>query len=218
MNITAAAAKLTNNSPSVPPSLEQLHQRSTPAEAPATSTRKSFAETFYTRQEEPWTAEKNGWGSPMSREDYVRDQYSLTAYSRTDLQETYEKFLQELKFLDPELSEKNFSYTLDINADIKVLDPKNNLNDDELERLTDAMNKFKGLKELVQGYAKGIMTLVDHDMETFGGKYDISLSNLYRTVDLGSENFRTKYPHNDWIMQIIEKADKRATPLIDVQA
>ncbi|WP_349969843.1 hypothetical protein [Pseudomonas caspiana] len=186
-----------------------------------------FAKEFYTKEEEPWNGQTSyGFDTesgkyqkiPMTRQEWIINQYAQAEDDLENVNETFEKFMKELHFLDPDLAVKNWSYTLDGEAQIKVLDPKGNLNDAEVERLTKAMNSFKDFTASVQSHAKTIMSIVDHDTEKFGGKYELSLLNFQQVIDYGTMSYRKKDPNEDWVRQVAENAEKRESSLIDLIA
>ncbi len=186
-----------------------------------------FAKEFYSKEEEPWKGQTTYAVDPESgkyqtipetREGWVKNQYAQAEDDLKRLNWRFDDFMKELHFIDPDLAVKNWSYTLDGEAKIKVLDPKGNLTDAEVDRLTNAMNKFKGLTALVQNHAKTIMSIVDHDIEKFGGKYELSLLNFQQVIDYGSMSYRKKDPHEDWVRQVVENAEKRESSLIDLSA
>ncbi|KAA8713882.1 hypothetical protein F4W70_08680 [Pseudomonas cannabina] len=77
------------------------------------------------------------------------------------------KFRNELMELRPDLAGINFSYTLGDDAELKIINLDGKLGEHELKFLTDAINKKTDFKEAAREHAKIIMTLVDHDTETF---------------------------------------------------
>lgn len=229
MNINAIASNPIKLPVSVPvsPKLEQEVKAAAAKPERILTGAEKFAKEFYTKEEEPWKGQTSYAVDPESgkyqmipetREGWVRKQYSQAEGDLEFVNETFEKFMKELHFLDPELAVKNWSYTLDGEAQIKVLDPKGNLNDAEVERLTKAMNTFKDFTASVQTHAKTIMSIVDHDIETFGGKYELSLLNFQHVIDYGSMSYRKKDPNEDWVRQIAENAEKRESSLIDLKA
>ncbi|KPW37563.1 hypothetical protein ALP45_02968 [Pseudomonas coronafaciens pv. atropurpurea] len=54
------------------------------------------------------------------------------------------------------------------------------------------------------------MTLVDHDHETFGGRYNLDISNFQDVIDYGKiMNTSEKNRHNEWVQQVQSNAEKR---------
>lgn len=179
-----------------------------------------FAKEFYTKEEEPWKKltepESSGSGSiPTTRKEYVKEQYFRSDLVLKKQHRIFNGFMEELHFMDPDVAVKNWSYTLGPDGEVKVLDPKGNLTDAETDRLTAAMNKFKNFKSNIQDHAKIIMRMVDHDTETFGNKYDVSLLNFHKIIDYGTINFIKLERNEDWKDQILSNREIFKNPLID---
>jgi len=65
-------------------------------------------------------------------------------------------------------------------------------------------------REDVQHHAKTIMTLVDHDHETFGGRYKLDISNFQDVIDYGKiMNTSVQKMQDEWIQQVQSNAEKR---------
>lgn len=187
--------------------------------------RQARAKAFYTREEEPWT--KKSWLSimpenfgekvSMSKEKYLEH---LKIFSTTELkiqQCLYSDIRNELGVFRPDLASKNFSYTLDDDATVKILDPDQSLEKNEIEYLTKLFNDRKRLGESVVNHARMAMALVDHDEETFGGKYKLDLLNIQNTLDYGKlVTLKPEQMHEAFIRQIHENGEKREEPLVDV--
>jgi len=233
VNITSVASNPIHIPAPAQPKVEQEIKAPALQPEPELSAREKFAKAFYTKKEEPWNGQtyypKDSWkgpdaGTPMTRELWVEEQYDLSAKALTAHFEVFREFMQNLDFIDPDLARKNFGYTLGYDGNVKVLDPKGNLTENEMERLTDEMNRFKtaigkvSFKETVQNHAKIMMGIVDHDKESFGGKQSLSLLNIQDVVDYSKIVMREKYPNKDWVKQIIDNAEKRDRSLVDVRA
>jgi hypothetical protein len=229
MNINAIASNPINIPTPAQPKVEQEMKMKAPAPQPELSTKEKFAKAFYSKDEEPWkhltytlvTFEEDSEIKqmlPMTKEVYLEGQKGQSFIELLIQNAHYDKFKRKLDHINPELARKDFSYTLGDNAELKILDPKGNLSDEEINWLTDAINKYKGLKDSVQRHAKSMMTLIDHDTATFGGRYQVSLLTLHAIIDYGKIDISNPHLNEEWIKQINEKAEKLDTHLIDVSA
>ncbi|MFJ4142389.1 hypothetical protein [Pseudomonas sp. NPDC089734] len=191
------------------------------------SAKEARAKAFYTREEEPWVGKFYIYGDdfikselrPMTKDIYLRDQETGASIELTLQQCYYDRFRKELVDLRPDLANKGFSYTLGDDAQVKVIATANTLSEDDITWLTKALNNFGRLQESVQSHARIMMTLVDHDTEKFGGKYNLSLLNFQDTIDYGKVvAIRKNDLSEEWIRQIHQNAEKRETLLIDINA
>ncbi|MFJ4142391.1 hypothetical protein [Pseudomonas sp. NPDC089734] len=191
------------------------------------SVKEARAKAFYTREEEPWVGKFYYNGkigaeeikTPMTKEIFLDFKRASSASQLRIQQSIYDTFRKELIDLKPELANKGFSYTLGDDAQIKVISYENSLSEDDLQWLTKALNGTQAFKESVQSHAKIMMTLVDHDTEIFGEKYNLNLLNFQNTIDYGKIIAIRKNDLNDgWIQQIHQNAEKRETHLLYIKA
>ncbi|RMQ49763.1 hypothetical protein ALQ04_01306 [Pseudomonas cichorii] len=198
-----------------------------PKTEPAMSAKEALAKAFYTREEEPWVGKFYIYGDdfikselrPMTKDIYLRDLDSSAYIHLTQQQCYYDTFRKELVELRPDLANKGFSYTLGDDAQVKVIAYENSLSEDDIKWLTKALNGMDSFKESVQSHARIMMTLVDHDTETFGGKYNLNLLNFQDTIDYGKiVAIRKNDLSDEWIKQIHQNAEKRETHMIDIKA
>lgn len=120
-----------------------------------------------------------------NRLDYVAHKKRLDVLELALVNVTYDSFRKELQETHPDIARKNFGFTLTESASIKIIDYDNSLTENDTSVLTHAINGFREFKEQLQHHAKTIMTLVDHDHETFGGRYKLNISNFQDVIDYG---------------------------------
>lgn len=195
---------------------------------PELSAKEKLSRAFYTKTEEPWkgltycyTAPDEGIENevrPLTKELFLAFQKMESTQQLRIQHEHYDNFMRDLHAVNPDLAQKNFSYTLGDDAEILILDPKGNLSGEEKEWLTDAINNRTGLKNAIHRHAKAVMTLVDHDTATFGGKYDLSLLNYKDVINYGLINSSKPDSNKDWISQIIDKATIQPNRVVDLYA
>ncbi|KPX45954.1 hypothetical protein ALP91_100595, partial [Pseudomonas savastanoi pv. glycinea] len=166
-----------------------------PEDKPALSKKEEFANAFYTREEEPWLQftsnhpdEKDPTKKvirPMTKELYL-EHLNVDALLMSELQSCfYQEFRAELIDLRPDLTGKNFSYTIGDDAELKIIDLDDKLGINEIKYLSDAINQKTHLKDAAITHAKILMTLADHDTDTFKGTYKLDLLNFQNIIDLG---------------------------------
>jgi hypothetical protein len=195
--------------------------------AVALSDKEARAQAFYMREEEPWkkgvvhyiegTEEKT---RPMTKSEYL-DHLKIMSILDIEIQQgNFDKFRNSLIDRRPDLAGKNINYSLDDNAQIKILDPDRVFSEEQREWLTESLNKLTGFRDTVQSHARKIMTLVDHDTEAFGNRYVLNLMNFADTIEYGTVMAcRNQHELNDrWMNQIHEKGQLREKPLVNVHA
>ena len=100
---------------------------------------------------------------------------------------------------------------------MKIIDYNDSLTENDKTILTQSINEFRSLKTQVQYHAKFIMTLVDHDHQTFEGRYKLDLSNFQDVIDHGKiMNTGEKQMQSEWIRQVESNAEKREFSYISV--
>ncbi len=212
---------------SVQPGASTPMKTAAPEAESGMSAKEARAKDFYTREEEPWKGKFYIYGDdfinsekrPMTREVYIRQLEMDASINLTLMQCYYDDFRKELVELRPDLANKGFSYTLGDDAQIKIIAYENSLSEDDIKWLTKALNNIEDFKDNVQSHAKIMMTLVDHDTEKFGGKYNLNLMNFQDTIDYGKVvAIRKNDLSEEWIRQIHQNAEKREPSLIDIKA
>jgi hypothetical protein len=139
------------------------------------------------------------------------------------VQRQYGEFYERLKDLRPDIASTGFGFTLDENAKIKILDSTQKLSDADKSWLTEEVNTFKDIRQHVRKHSETLIRLVETDIQKFGGKYNLNAQNFQKTINYGDilddkwggrwasiDNYMTK--------QVIESAEKRPVPLLDVYA
>ena len=188
--------------------------------------KEAFAKEFYTREEEPWKGRLVRYSDDtvknemreMTKEDYLIFT-QLKANIALDNQESFlYHFKKQVLETRPDLAEKNFSFTLGDDAEIKILDSGKSLSDDDLKWLTRAINSDVDFKSSVRQGAKLIMSLVDHDPKNFSGKTNLSLLNFQHIIDLGKVLSHPIDMTEGWMKQVKEQDEKNGNSLIDTYA
>lgn len=232
MNINAIASTPLKIPMPAQPKVEQQTAAATAKPERMLTAAEEFSKKFYSKEAEPWNSNVDDFSEterfelgdrPTTREGYVEQQYNRCSAQLGKQYYLYTQFMEDLHFMDPDVAQKNWSYTLGPNGEIKVLDPKGNLTDAETDRLTEALNTFKtpnlgSFKENIQINAKTIMRIVDHDTKTFEGKYKLDLLNFHENIDYGKINFLKNERNDDWRSQMLKAGDLRNSPKIDVLA
>ncbi|MBA1232120.1 hypothetical protein G7013_20955 [Pseudomonas viridiflava] len=173
---------------------------------------------FYEYQKEPWLSEPVG-SLITNREQYVAREKSFNAIDLRLMQISYDAYRKELLTTHPEVANKKFGFTLDENAALKIIDYDNSLNEADKAVLTASINNFQDLKSMVQANAKMLMTLVDHDHETFGSRYDLNIGNFQSIIDYDKVlTAGAKNMENEWVRQVQSHAEKISQSYISVSA
>lgn len=188
--------------------------------------KEAYAKEFYTREEEPWNKISYDYmqdGVPVSMQHYAKECYLLSmrvsAARELGNQELFfGAFKKQVAHIRPDLAEKNFSFTLGDDAEIKILDPGKKLNDDDLQWLTRAINSDGDFKGSVREGAKLIMTIFDHDSKNFSGKTNLNLLNFQDIVDLGKVLSDPIDMTEGWMKQVKEHDEKNGNSLINTYA
>lgn len=230
MNVNAVAPNLTRLAP-----LDQKAQKAVSLEPEQVelgkveqlSAKELLAKTFYTREEEPWKSRAISYSEgngiiiiPMTKADYLKSEKTMLALDLEIQHYQFDEFRAKLIELRPDLSGKQFSYTLGDDVRVKIIDPDNIFSEEQLEWVTDSLNNAPDFTKMTQQCAKRMMALVDHDNETFGNRFSLNLMNFQDTVDLG-KLISIKDPERQqaaWIKQIEQNAERRVAPLVDVLA
>lgn len=194
---------------------------------PQIAEKEAKSKAFYTKEVEPWKSGTIHYNEgnvtktrPMTKDEYLDYTKSMSMIDIEVQQCQFARFRENLISIRPDLAGINISYTLDDEAHIKILDPDKVFSCEQLEWLSGAMNNLKDFKETVQSHAKKIMTLVDHDTETFGNRYTLNLMNFADTIDYG-KIISVKDQHeinNAWVKQVYENGQHRGEPVVDIHA
>lgn len=227
MNVISAISAPFKLPAAIPPAISKNSRPATSDLDPQTAAREARAKAFYTKEEEPWKSGTVHYSEggvdkkrPMTKDEYLDYTRSMSMLDIEIQQCMFAKFRDNLISIRPDLAGINISYTLDDEAQLKILDPDQVFNGEQLDWLTDSLNKLQDFKDTVQSHAKKMMALVDHDTETFGNRYILNLVNFADTIDYG-KIISVKDQHemnNAWIKQIQEKGERREAPVLDLHA
>ncbi|MEE5113573.1 hypothetical protein V2J95_02125 [Pseudomonas alliivorans] len=188
--------------------------------------KEAFAKEFYTREEEPWKGKFFRYSDntvkneirEMTKEDYLIFTEHKANIALSDQESFLYYFKKQILEMRPDLAEKNFSFTLGDDAEIKILDSGKSLSDDDLNWLTSAINSGADFKNSVRQGAKLIMSLVDHDPKNFSGKTNLSLFNFQHIIDLGKALTDPHSMIEGWMKQVKEHDEKNGNSLINTYA
>ncbi|WP_439884643.1 hypothetical protein ACTACK_21045 [Pseudomonas syringae] len=183
------------------------------ADTPATKEK-----PFYEYQKEPWLSEPV---NPLvtNREQYVAHEKTLNAIDLRLMQITYDAYRRDLIETHPDLANKKFGFTLGEDASLKIIDHDNSLTEADRTVLTESINNFQELKSMVQANAKMLMTLVDHDHETFGSRYDLNIGNFHSIIDYDKIFYAgINQMEHEWVRQVQNHAEKISHSYISVSA
>ncbi|WP_241000192.1 hypothetical protein [Pseudomonas viridiflava] len=173
---------------------------------------------FYEYQKEPWLSEPV---NPLvtNREQYVAHEKTLNAIDLRLMQITYDAYRRDLIETHPDLANKKFGFTLGEDASLKIIDHDNSLTEADRTVLTESINNFQELKSMVQANAKMLMTLVDHDHETFGSRYDLNIGNFHSIIDYDKIFYAgINQMEHEWVRQVQNHAEKISHSYISVSA
>ncbi len=171
---------------------------------------------FYQYKKEPWLSE------PVSEcvknlQGYVLEQKLFERLHLASAKRAHDGFIKALADVHPEMASKKFGYTLGADASIKVIDYDESLTEADRDVLTKALNGFEEFKSELQRVAKSMMTLIDHDDETFGGRYAVSIENFQHVIDF-NKVLRSSIEdmHDEWVGQVKNHAQQQDSSRIDL--
>ncbi|WP_116799604.1 hypothetical protein [Pseudomonas syringae] len=189
---------------------------------------------FYTTEETPWLSDYKTSAagrvmlesmseeiSNLLRSTYLGDLTKDFDKTLCRMYDNFHDFKQQLFYLNTELSNKHFGFTLGFNQDIQVTDPDDVLTPAEFTYLTEKLNERQQLKEDLRAHAKIVMTLLDHYTEKFGNQHTLNLENYSKVIDYGQVFSRNHIGNfmDTIIYQIERNAPKREEerkPLVDL--
>lgn len=201
-----------NNVRGQEPNESSKHSRANEVDKSAAAVRKE--KPFYEYQREPWLTEP-GYEHVNKREDYVKWKKMNEEMDFDLAQITYSSFMKQLADTRPELAVKAFGFTLDASASIKIIDYNESLTDAEKTELTERINAFDGFQSQLRARARGMMTLVDHDHETFGGRYVLNIENFQGVIDFAKlMNGSVNNVYGEWVGQVQTNAGERESTRI----
>ncbi|MCI3946801.1 hypothetical protein K0038_03875 [Pseudomonas syringae] len=233
MNINASLSTLQssrgtlNSRPSTPPPENVKSDTAKPV-----IKQRNPNEEFYRYVDSPWLT-KNSKGEIASfykalpqeelddlKNSYLKDLIKTSNLEMCRMYDNYHDFKQQLPYLNPELSKKNFGFTLGFDEEIQVTDPDGVLTPAEFTYLTEKLNERQSLKDDLRKNAKSIMELVDHYTEKLDTRYTLNLENYSKVIDYGQVFSRNHIGNfiNTILYQVERNAPKREderTPTID---
>jgi hypothetical protein len=138
----------------------------------------------YVYEEAPWLKLTiNGPLVEMSEKSFYLINITLDSIGQTEkINSAFKEFSERLKDLRPNIASTDYGFTLDENANIKILDGRQPFSDADKTWLTDEINKFKDFRTSVHAHSKTLMALVDHTKD-FGGKYNLNRYNFQSVID-----------------------------------
>lgn len=193
-----------------------------PANKVEVTPKKSEEAEHYKYEEKPWQANK--W----YMEDFDFDDQRKVFYMAMQRLESesalytikreFKEFSDYIRDVRPDIASKEFGFTLDENAKIKILNGRKQLSDAEELWLTEEINRLDELKKTMHAHSKTLMIFVDH-CESFGGKYSLNRHNFQSTVDYGDIlNIQSDRLHDSFIKMVRSYVPSRSEPLINTYA
>lgn len=170
----------------------------------------------YVYEEAPWL--KLSFDDPlmeMCKDGIYLIDLTLEADGKLDkISSSFKKFSERLQDLRPDIASTNYSFTLDENANIKVLDGRQPLSEADKLWLTDEPNKFEDFRNSVHSHSKALMALVDHTRDF--GKYNLNRYNFQSTIDYRDIlNTSNRDFHDRSLKMVSSYAPMRSEPRIN---
>jgi len=138
----------------------------------------------YEYEEAPWLKRK--YDDPireMCKEGlYILEMAGESSSNLKKINSIFTEFSDRLKDLRPDIASSNYGFTLDENANIKILDGRQPLTEADKLWLTDEINRFKDFRNTVHAHSKALMGFVDH-AKNFDGKYNLNRHNFQSVID-----------------------------------
>ncbi|MBC3949969.1 hypothetical protein [Pseudomonas folii] len=174
----------------------------------------------YVYEEAPWL--KLSFDDPimeMCKDGiYLLGIVSESSGKLTKINSAFEEFSEHIKDLRPDIASSNYSFTLDENANIKILDGRQPLSEADKLWLTDEINKFKDFRNTVHAHSKALMAVVDHT-KNFGGKYNLNRHNFQSVIDYKDILNISQYDFYKRALDLVKShAPMRSEPRINTYA
>ena len=211
MNVNGVTPNSTifSQRPSALSQREVIRQPAAGQAATEPTVQKSTERPFYEYQDEPWLTEP-GIEVVAAVGGFVKWAKIEELLDFALMHSVYDSFMRRLGDAHPEIAGKKFGFTLGADTSIKIVGCDDRMTENEKSVLTDAINNHTGFKFQLHLVARGYMTLVDHDRETFGGRYRLDIDNFNRVIDfskiLGAGQAGM---HDEWVRQVIANAEQR---------
>lgn len=134
------------------------------------------------------------------------------------LQLKFEQFTDHVKDLRPDIASVEFSFTLDENANIKILASPVELSEVDIDWLTKEINNFDGLRATAHAHSKTLMAMIDH-LEPYKGKYTLNRYNFQSTMFYG-DNLRVPWGdlQRNFLQKLTHYVEKKPQTLLDTYA
>jgi len=184
--------------------------------------KKSEEIEHYKYEEKPWQADK-WYMENLDYDDHRKAFYMAMQRLESEsalytIKREFKEFSDYIRDVRPDISSKEFGFTLDENAKIKILNGRKQLSDADELWLTEEINRLGKLKKTMHAHSKTLMTFVDH-CESFGGKYNLNRYNFQSTVDYGEIlNIQRGRLHDSFIKMVHSYVPRRSEPLINTYA
>jgi len=184
--------------------------------------KKSEEIEHYKYEEKPWQADK-WYMENLDYDDHRKAFYMAMQRLESEsalytIKREFKEFSDYIRDVRPDISSKEFGFTLDENAKIKILNGRKQLSDTDELWLTEEINRLGKLKKTMHAHSKTLMTFVDH-YESFGGKYSLNRYNFQSTVDYGEIlNIQSDRLHDSFIKMVHSFVPRRSEPLINTYA
>lgn len=184
--------------------------------------KKSEEVEHYKYEEKPWQADK-WYMENLDYDDHRKAFYMAMQRLESEsalytIKREFKEFSDYIRDVRPDISSKEFGFTLDENAKIKILNGRKQLSDADELWLTEQINRLDKLKKTMHAHSKTLMTFVDH-CESFGGKYSLNRYNFQSTVDYGEIlNIQSDRLHDSFIKMVHSYVPGRSEPLINTYA
>lgn len=181
--------------------------------------KKSEEVEHYKYEEKPWQADK-WYMENLDYDDHRKAFYMAMQRLESEsalytIKREFKEFSDYIRDVRPDISSKEFGFTLDENAKIKILNGRKQLSDADELWLTEQINRLDKLKKTMHAHSKTLMTFVDH-CESFGGKYSLNRYNFQSTVDYGEIlNIQSDRLHDSFIKMVHSYVPGRSEPLIN---
>ena len=184
--------------------------------------KKSEEVEHYKYEEKPWQADK-WYMENLDYDDHRKAFYMAMQRLESEsalytIKREFKEFSDYIRDVRPDISSKEFGFTLDENAKIKILNGRKQLSDADELWLTEQINRLDKFKKTMHAHSKTLMTFVDH-CESFGGKYSLNRYNFQSTVDYGEIlNIQSDRLHDSFIKMVHSYVPGRSEPLINTYA
>lgn len=132
--------------------------------------------------EKPWLTEP-GLECIDSMEEYISFK-KMSAHISLEIMKThYEGFIDKLRITHPELANKNFSFTINSQGSLEVLDPENTLSSEDRDYLAEQFNLNEGLTANAVSLQEIAKTLIQYGSNRENGTHSELSNNGHARLD-----------------------------------